>query len=86
MRTVSAQTSAYDAGTEVNTESFSDIVPPCQLLSGLTPMGGSGMSDPGLAEGGVIHHHAGISGGADLDPAFHGWGNPVGSIVVTRLG
>lgn len=81
-----ALTAGYDAGTEVNTEAFADIVPPCQVLSGLVPVGGSGMSDPALAEGGVIHHHAGIAGSADLDPAVHGWSDPVASITVTRIG
>ncbi len=62
----------YDAGTERNTEDFADIVPPCQGLVGVT----SGeprtdTSNPALAEGGVIHHHAGIVG-ADLVPAVHG--------------
>jgi hypothetical protein len=27
---------AYDAGTEVNTESFADLVPPCQGLVGVS--------------------------------------------------
>jgi len=84
--TVLARTAGYDAGTELNTESYADIVPPCQLLSGLTPIGGTGTTNPALAEQGVIHHHAGIVGGADLVPGFHGWTNPVTTIVVTRVG
>lgn len=84
--TVSVLSAAYDAGTELNTESYADIVPPCQALSGLMPVGGSGASNPALAEHGVIHHHPGIAGGADLDPAFHGWSDPVATISVTRIG
>lgn len=81
---------AYDAGTEVNSEDLADMVPPCQALSGVADdMGapGTGESDPALAEGGVIHHHAGIAGGiADLTVAAHGWTDPVVSIEVTRAG
>ena len=76
----------YDAGTEINTEDFADIVPPCQSLVGVTGSDpGSGVSDPALLEGGVIHHHPGIVGDADLDPAVHGWDDPVARIVITRV-
>lgn len=79
------ETDGYDAGTEVNTEDFSDIVPPCPALTGVeTEDEGSGTSDPALAEDGVIHHHPGISGDADLDPELHGWDDPVARIVVRR--
>jgi Putative cyclase/Spondin_N len=71
---VSALTAGYDAGTEINTEDFADIVPPCQGLIGVSSgEPGTGMSDPTLAEGGVIHQHDGIVGGADLLPEVHGW-------------
>ncbi|NIP79928.1 MAG: hypothetical protein GWM90_12175, partial [Gemmatimonadetes bacterium] len=64
---VSAYTNAYDAGTEMNTEDFADLVPPCPVLSGVeSDDDGSGMSDPALAENGVVHPHAGIQGIADL--------------------
>jgi hypothetical protein len=35
----------------------------------------------------VIHHHAGIQGGADLVPAVHGWDvdEPVAEITVERI-
>lgn len=39
-----------------------------------------------LAEGGVITHHAGILGSADLVPAVHGWTDPVTKIEITRVG
>ena len=82
-----AYTDAYDAGTEVNTEDFADIVPPCPLLTGVPSEDmGAGMSNPELAEGDVIHHHAGIIGGVDLVPGIHGWVDPVALITVERTG
>jgi hypothetical protein len=76
----------YDAGTEINTEDFADIVPPCQSLVGVTGSDpGTGASDPGLLEGGVILHHPGIAGGADLDPDVHGWEDPVVRVRITRV-
>ncbi len=74
---------AYDAGTETNTEDFADIVPPCQDLIGVSSAdAGTGMSDPALAEGGVITSHPGIQGGTDLTVADHGWTDPVVRITV----
>jgi hypothetical protein len=79
-------TSAYDAGSEINTEDFADIVPPCPALTGVPSSDpGTGSSNPALAEGGVIHHHTGIAGGNDLSVAIHGWTNPVARITVTRV-
>jgi hypothetical protein len=84
---VVVHSAGYDAGTERNTEDFADIVPPCQGLVGVSSgEPGTGMSDPALAEGGVIHHHPGIAGGADLVPAVHGWNDPVAEITVERVG
>ena len=84
---VVADTNGYDAGTERDTEDFADIVPPCQGLVGISSgEPGTGTSNPALAEGGVIHHHAGIVGGADLIPAIHGWSDPVAEITVERVG
>jgi hypothetical protein len=77
----------YDAGTEVNTEAWADMVPPCAPLTGFDAMGaGTGMSDPGLAEGGVIRMHPGITGSGDLDPAVHGWTGAVARYEVERIG
>jgi hypothetical protein len=45
---------------------------------------GHRVSDPEIAEGGVITHHEGIQGGADLKPALHGWEDPVATIEVER--
>jgi hypothetical protein len=86
---VTVETAAYDAGTELNTEDFADMVPPCQDLIGVSSgEPGTGSSDPALAEGGVISHHAGILGGADLLPSVHGWdvNAPVARITVTATG
>ncbi len=76
----------YDAGTEVNTEDFSDIVPPCPVLTGVsTSETGTGMSDPELAENGKIRHHRGIHGRDDLIPSLHGWRGPVAKVMVERI-
>jgi len=71
--------SAYDAGTELNTEDYDDLVPPCDGL------GQTGMSNPLLAEGGVVHHHEGIQGVGQLTPAQHGWSGPVIRVTVERV-
>jgi hypothetical protein len=84
--TTVALTAGYDAGTEVNTEDFADIVPPCQsLISGSVSEPGAGTSNPALREGGVIRHHPNIAGGADLDPAIHGWMDPVARVTVEAI-
>lgn len=86
-RSVSVSTQGYDAGTEINTEAFVDLVPPCGPLTGQDSMGqGTGMSNTALAENGVIHHHGGILGVGDLDPAINDWDNPVATIKVERTG
>jgi hypothetical protein len=84
---ISIDTMAYDAGTEINTENLADIVPPCQGIVGVEDdegLPGTGMSNPSLTEGGVIHHHAGIVGGNDLLTGTHGWSGPVATITITR--
>src|SRR6266542_5114415 len=70
---VTALTAGYDAGTEINTEDFADIVPPCQALVGVSSgEPGTGTSDPALAEGGVIHHHEGMLGEQTSCPRYTG--------------
>ena len=77
---------AYDARTESNTEDFLDMVPPCQELIGISSLDpGTGMSDPLLAEDGIIIPHVGIVGGVDLLPEVHGWSDPVAKIVIERM-
>ena len=76
----------YDAGTEINTEDFADIVPPCQALVGISSDDeGTGESNPALAEHGVIGKHTGVAGGDDLVADVHGWNNPVAKVRVRRV-
>jgi hypothetical protein len=78
---------ALDAGTEVNTEDFADIVPPCQILGGVSSDdSGTGASDPALAEGGVVHAHPGIMDRSDLVSGIHGWTDPIAMFTVRRTG
>jgi hypothetical protein len=73
-RTQVFEVGAYDAGTEANNESATHIP---------GPVGGNPfVRDP---EGGVITKHAGVRGGADLDPGVHGWEGPVARITIERL-
>lgn len=84
---VQVHAGAYDAGTERNTEDFADMVPPCPALTGVASDDpGTGTSDPALAEGGVVRHHPGIQGIADLQADLHGWTDPVVRISVERTG
>lgn len=76
---------AYDAGTEINTEDFADIVPPCPALTGVeTTDAGTGMSNPELAENGVVTRHRGVYGISDLIPSLHDWRGPVGFMIIVR--
>ena len=77
---------AYDARTEMNTEDFADMVPPCQGLIGISSGdAGIGMTNPMLAEAGVVIPHVGIIGGDDLLPEVHDWSDPVAKIVIERI-
>ena len=77
---------AYDARTEMNTEDFANMVPPCQALIGESSDDeGTGKSDPALAEEGIVIPHPGIIGGDDLLPGVHGWSDPVAKIVIERI-
>lgn len=77
---------AYDAGTEINTGDFADLVPPCAPLTGVdTDKMGTGMSNPALAEHGRVRRHPGIRGAEDLIPALHGWRGAVARIEVKRI-
>jgi hypothetical protein len=85
-QSVTVRTNAYDAHTEVNDEDLAHIVPPCQLIGVSSGESGMDVSNPALAEGGVIAHHEGIKGGGDLLPSVHGWTEPVAEIKVTAVG
>jgi hypothetical protein len=83
---ITLMTNGYDAGTEINTEDFADLVPPCPALTGVpSSKPGTGVSNPALAEGGVIVHHMGIEGTVDLNPSIHGWTDPVAAVEITRI-
>jgi hypothetical protein len=85
-RSTTVYAMAYDARTERNTEDFADMVPPCQGLIGVTSDDmGTGTTNPLLEEKGTVIPHAGIHGGADLQPAVHNWGDPVAKIVIERM-
>ena len=78
----------YDAGTEMNTEDFADIVPPCQGLVGVSSDDeGTGMSNPKLAENGLIGLHPGVVGSksGDLLVGQHGWVDPAVMVFVERI-
>lgn len=65
---------AYDSGTEANSEDCAYIPgPPC----------GNHAEDRAASEG-FVHVHAGVHGGtgSDLDPAMHDWRNPVARLTV----
>ena len=70
---------ALDAGTELNTELRADLVPAPFCGEG----DGSTMSDPALAENGVITRHKTLRGVGDLDPALD-WRGPVAEVTITR--
>lgn len=77
---------AYDARTEMNTEDFADLVPPCQGAIGISSDDeGVGQSNPEIAEDGVIIPHSGIVGGNDLLKDVHAWGNPTVKIDIVRM-
>lgn len=79
--------SAYDARTEMNTEDFADMVPPCQGAIGVSSgEDGTGQSNPAISEDGVIISHPGIVGDADLLERVHEWGNYVVKIDIVRIG
>jgi len=82
----SLYTAGYDAGSEINTEDFADIVPPCQGLIGVPGDDpGTGESNPALAENGVIVHHGGVDGDVGLDAEVHGWTGPVALVEIERV-
>ena len=77
---------AYDARTEMNTEDFADLVPPCQAAIGVSSDDeGTGTTNPELAEDGIVIPHPGIVGDEDLLQNVHSWGNPVVKIDIVRM-
>ncbi|MFB5598407.1 MAG: spondin domain-containing protein, partial [Nitrosopumilaceae archaeon] len=77
---------AYDVRTEMNTENFANMVPPCQAAIGISSDDeGTGTSDPSISEDGIVIPHQGIVGGKDLIPAVHGWDGAVVKIEIERM-
>ncbi len=72
----------YDAGTEVNDELSANVVDACPAIG---PVPGAADGNGRTAEGGIVELHPGIQGGAGLDPAQHGWTEPVARITVRRI-
>lgn len=72
----------YDAGTEVNDESSENIVDACGAAG---PVALAADGNGRTPEGGVITHHAGIQGDADLSESAHSWTDPVARITVERI-
>lgn len=77
---------AYDARTEMNTEDFADLPPPCQGAIGITSDDeGTGESNESIAEDGVVIPHSGIMGGEDLLQSVHAWGSSVVRIDIVPI-
>ena len=77
---------AYDARTEMNTEDFADMVPPCQAVIGVSSDDpGTGTTNPAISEDGIIIPHPGIIGEEDLLKSVHGWENPAVKIDIVRI-
>ena len=75
-----------DAGTEINSEDFADLVPACQSLIGIASSDvGTLVSNPALEEGGRILPHAGVGSEDDLIASTHGWVDPMIRVTVTPL-
>lgn len=72
----------FDAGTEINTEADTDIVPAPFCAD---PALGTGVSNPDLAENGKILPHRGILGVGDFDASYD-WQGRVAEVTVTRNG
>lgn len=72
---------AYDAGSEMNDESCATIPGPFFEECG----GPGGGSAPSGGEEGYVHVHAGIHGIGDLDAARRDWRNPVARITIRRI-
>ena len=77
---------AYDARTEMNTEDFADMVPPCQGAIGVSSDDeGTGASNSAISEDGIVIPHSGIIGDEDLLENVHAWGSPVVKIDIVRM-
>jgi len=73
---------AYDAGTELNEETSATVVDPCFAIG---PTMGAADGNARTATNSRVRYHRGIKGGADLDPALHGWEGPIARVTVRRI-
>ncbi len=78
--TVSVDTNAYDAGTELNSEASPDLVDPCGAVGSLALPEDGNARTPTTD---VIAPHPGIQGIADLTVANHGWTDPVARMTIS---
>ena len=77
---------AFDARTEMNTEDFADLVPPCQGAIGVSSSeDGTGASNSAISEDGIVIPHPGIIGDEDLQKRVHAWNGPVAKIDIVRM-
>ena len=79
--TMSVDLSAYDAGSEENTEMASDIPGPLGLDAAADPEGSNARVP---TEGGVIAAHPGIQGVGDVSDAF-AWTEPTAMLTITPV-
>jgi len=70
---------AFDAGTEINTENRADFVPAAFCGDD----GGTGESNPALAEGWVVTPHRTLRQVGDIGTEFD-WVGPVARVTITR--
>ncbi len=73
---------AYDAGTHENIEETEYLADSCGSIGPVFFPPDGNMRAP---EQDVIRKHSGIAGGAFLDPAIHGWEDPVIRVTVQRM-
>jgi len=78
--TLTLNSPAYDAGSEVNDELCTSIPGPFFVECG-GPGGGAAVVG---GEEGYVHIHAGIHGIGDLNAAVRDWRNPVAQITIRR--
>lgn len=77
--------SAYDAGSEVNTERSEDIVDPCSALGPVVLAGDdNGNENLAVDADGVITHHRGVVGESDLN-SDHNWPSAILHVDIRRV-
>jgi hypothetical protein len=75
---------AYDAGTHENVEQTEYLVDSCHGI-GPVPFPDGPDGNMRAPEEDVIRKHPGIAGDGFLDPAVHGWEDPVIRVTVQRI-